>query len=141
MSEKPKKLIRPSWGHVYVYKKIKEKAKLGPYVRPSMIISEMKRILRIPNTLHYPVLKQMEEEGLIKRINHQKYEVKGQEKNGRIKEINRKLKELEMVGRRNRMLRAMEECGIIKKAKGTKFRILTSDCDKRIEFMGDYTLW
>ncbi len=141
MSEKPKKLIRPSWGHVYVYKKIKEKAKLGPYVRPSMIISEMKRILRIPNTLHYPVLKQMEEEGLIKRINHQKYEVKGQEKNGRIKEINRKLKELEMVGRRNRMLRAMEECGIIKKAKGTKFRILTSDCDKKIEFMGDYTLW
>ncbi len=141
VNKTPKKQIRPSYEHIYIYKKIKDKAKLGPYLKPSVILTELKRIVRVPNTLHYPILKQMEEEGLIKRINHQRYEVKGQEKDKRIKEINLKLKELDMVGRRNRMLKAMEECGIIKKSKGTKFRILTSDCDKKIEFMGDYTFW
>ena len=141
INETPKKLIRPSWEHVYIYKKIKAKTKLGPYIRPNTIMTELKRISRVPNTLHYPILKQMEEEGLIKRINHQRYEINGQEKNERISKINQKLKELEMVGRRNRMLKAMEECGIIRKAKGTKFRILTSDCDKKIEFLVDYTFW
>ncbi len=141
INENSKKLIRPSYEHIYIYKKIKAKAKLGPYVKPSEILTELKRIVRVPNTLHYPILKQMEEEGLIKRVNHQRYEINNQEKNKRISDINQKLKELEMVGRRNRMLKAMEECGIIKKAKGTKFKILTSDCDKKIEFMGNYTFW
>ncbi len=141
VNENPKKIIRPSWEHALLYKRIKAKAKLGPTVLPRVIITELKRISRVPNTLHYPILKQMEEEGLIKRINHQRYEVSGLGKNERIKEINQKLKELEMVRKRDRMLKAMEECGIIKKAKGTKFRILTSDCDKKIELLGDYTLW
>ena len=83
----------------------------------------------------------MEEEGLIKRINHQKYEISEEQKNEKLKQLNERLKELEEVGRRNRMLNAMEECGLITKKTGTKFRILDSDCDKKLELMGNYTFW
>ena len=138
--------IRPSWEHVFIYNKIKKRVKIGLFIRPSTIMEELKKVLRtrgMPHNLHYPIIKQMEEEGLIKRINHQKYELTDEQKDERVKEINQKLKDLieEKYGRRNRMLNAMEECGFIKKAKGTKFLILTSDCDKKIESMGDFTFW
>jgi len=135
-----KKPKEPAWEHVCIYRNIKKQAKFN-YIRPKVLLAEVKRVSRVPGTLHYPILKQMEDEGLIKRINHQKYEITQEEKNKRIKEINEKLKTLEQVGRRNRMIKAMEECGIVKKAEGTRFRILESDCDKKIEFMGNYTFW
>lgn len=133
----------PAWEHVYIYNKIKKKAKIGLCVRPNVILEELKRTSRVPYTLHYPILKQMEEEGLIKRINHQKYELTDEQKDKRIKDINKKLKNLAEIqyGRRNRMLKSMEECGLIRKAKGTKFKILASDCDKKIKLMGDWTFW
>jgi len=145
-NNKKQELIRPSWEHVYIYNKIRQKAKIGSYIRPRVIIEELKKVLRtrgIPNSLHYPILKQMEEEGLIKRINHQKYELTDEQKDKRVKEINNKLKNLAELqfGRRNRMLNSMEEEGLITKSKGTKFRILASDCDKRIGLMGDFTFW
>ncbi len=136
-----KKFKRPSWEHAYIYKKIKEKGKIGNYIRPKELLLQLKLVLKIPKTFHYPILKQMEEEGLIKRINHQKYEITNEEKNTKLIKLNKKLKELEQVGRRNRMLKAMEECGLIIKAEGTKFRILKSDCDKKLELMGNYTFW
>ena len=131
------------WVYIYAYNKIREKAKIGLFVRPKIIIEVLKQMLRIPHTLHYPIIKQMEECGLIKRINHQKYELTDEQKDERIKEINKKLNDLieEKYGRRNRMLKAMEECGLIRKAEGTKFLILSSDCDKKIESMGDFTFW
>lgn len=131
----------PAWEHIYLYKKLKAKARIGNYIRPKVMIEELKRMSRVPNTLHYPILRQMEEEGLIKRINHQKYEITTQEKNQKIKEVNQKLKELEETGRRNRMLNAMQECGLIKPDKNTRFKILASDCDKKIEYMGNFTFW
>ena len=131
----------PAWEHAYIYKKIKEKAKIGDYIRPKQLLLELKMVSKVPKTLHYPILKQMEDEGLIKRINHQKYKITIEKKNEKLKQLNDRLKELEQVGRRNRMLNAMEECGLITKAKGTKFRILKSDCDKRLELMGNYTFW
>lgn len=141
--EKSKKTKDITWLHLYLYSRIKERAKIDNLIRPSIIIEEFKKILRIPNTLHYPILNQMEEEGLIKRINHQKYELTDEEKNSKIKEINKKLKDLAILqyGRRNRMLKAMEECELIKKDKNTKFRILESDCEKKIKSMGNYTFW
>ena len=39
------------------------------------------------------------------------------------------------------MLSAMEECGLIRKDKDTKYLILESDCDKKLEYMGSYTFW
>ena len=131
------------WVYIYAYNKIKKKVKIGPFIRPKVIIEELKQMLRIPHTLHYPIIKQMEECGLLKRINHQKYELTDEQKDERVKEINKKLNDLieEKYGRRNRMLKAMEECGIIKKAKGTRFLILASDCDKKIESMGNFTFW
>ena len=65
----------PAWEHAYLYKKIKEKNKIGSFIRPKELLRELKMISRVPKTFHYPILKQMEEEGLIKRINHQKYEI------------------------------------------------------------------
>ena len=131
----------PAWANVYLYKKIKEKARISPYIRPKQLLTELKIIFKIPPTLHYPILRQMEEEGLIKRINHQKYEITQEHKNKKLKEINEKLKKLIEVGRRSRMLKAMEECDLIKKAEGTRYLILQSDCDKKLEVMGNYTFW
>jgi len=141
MVEKIKGSDLPAWDHVYIYKKIKEKAKMSPFIRPKQLLTELKLVLKVPPTLHYPILKQMEEEGLIKRINHQKYEFTQEHKNQKLKEINLKLKELIEVGRRSRMLNSMEECGLIKKAKGTRYMILESDCDKKLELLGNYTFW
>lgn len=133
--------IRPSWEHIYIYKKAKEKAKFSPYIRPKQLLTELKLILKIPPTLHYPILKQMEEEGLIKRINHQKYEFTEKELDTNIQIVNQKLKDLIDVGRRSRMLKAMEDCGLITKAHGTKYLILESNCDKQLQLLGDYTFW
>jgi len=131
----------PAWEHVYIYKKIKEKIKFGDSIRPKVLLEQLKRISRVPKTLHYPILKQMEEEGLIKRINHQKYEILKEINNPKLKEINDILRRLEQVGRRSRMLNAMEEEGLIKKDDKLKFRILASDCDKKLSLMGSYTFW
>jgi len=131
----------PSWAHVYLYKKIKEKAQFGEFVRPNVILEQLKRIIRVPKTLHYPILKQMEEEELIKRINHQKYEIMQEANDPKLKEINDKLRKLENVGRRHRMLKAMEEEGLIKKDDMLRFRILANDFDKKLELMGNYTFW
>ena len=131
----------PAWEHIYIYKKIKEKLKIGSFIRTKQLLLELKMVSKVPKTLHYPILKQMEEEGLLKRVNHQKYEITMEEKNEKLIEINKKIKELEQVGRRSRMLNSMEECGLITKSTGTKFRILSSNCDKKLELMGNYTLW
>uniref|UniRef100_A0A6M3LX78 Putative transcriptional regulator n=2 Tax=viral metagenome TaxID=1070528 RepID=A0A6M3LX78_9ZZZZ len=131
----------PAWEHVYIYKKIKEKVKFGEYIRPKVLLEQLKRISRVPKTLHYPILKQMEEEGLIRRINHQKYEIMMEANNPKLKETNDKLRELEKVGKRNRMLKAMEECGLIQKDEMLRFMVLKSDCDKKLELMGNYTFW
>lgn len=131
----------PAWEHAYVYKKIKGKLKIGGYIRPKQLLTELKMVSKVPKTFLYPILSQMEEEGLLKRINHQKYELTLEQKNKRLQELNEKIKELEQVGRRNRMLNAMEDCGLITKATGTKFRILASDCDRKLELMGNYTFW
>lgn len=131
----------PAWEHVYIYSKIKEKAKISPYVRPKMILEELKRICRVPKTLHYPILKQMEEEGLIKRVNHQKYEFTTDDKDERIKELNKLIEELKKVGKRNRMLKSMEECGFIRKVEGTKYLVMQNDCDDKLKYMGNYTFW
>lgn len=134
-------LRTPSWEHVWIYKKLKEKIKYNQYVRPKILLEELKRICRVPKTLHYPILKQMEQEGLIKRINHQKYEILMESKDAKLKEINQKLKELEQGGRWNRMLKSMETCGLIKKDELLKFRVLETDHDKKLELMGNYTFW
>jgi len=131
----------PAWEHAFIYRKLKKIAKFDPYIRPKQIIHELKMVSRVPKTLHYPILKQMEEEGLIKRINHQKYELTNSEKDEKIKIVNKKIEELENVGRKSRMLKAMEECGLIHKKEGTMFRVLESDCDKKIEMMGNFTFW
>lgn len=133
--------LRPSWEHVYIYKKIKDKAKFSPFIRPKQLLTELKLILKVPPTLHYPILKQMEEEGLIKRVNHQKYEFSQEELDEKIRLVNTKLKNLIDVGRRSRMLKAMEECGLIQKSKGTNYMILNSNCDKELNLLGDYTFW
>lgn len=145
---KPLHSSSPSWAHVYVHKKFKEKAKFSDYIRPKQMIEIIKRTLRVPHNLHYPILKQMEEEGLIKRINHQKYEYSSPERDEKLKEINEKLKKLEQKSKNNpqvttidKMLKTMEKMGLIKKDKTTKFRILTSDFDDKLKSMGNYTFW
>jgi len=41
----------PAWEHVWIYKRIKEKTKCGQYIRPKILLEELKRISRVPKTL------------------------------------------------------------------------------------------
>ena len=61
--------------YIYIYAKFKKHLPNTPFVRPSYLLEIIKRICRIPKALHYPILKEMEKLELIKRINHQNYEV------------------------------------------------------------------
>lgn len=42
-------------------------------VTVKLILAILKQICRVPKVLHYPILKQMEKDKLIKRINKQTY--------------------------------------------------------------------
>lgn len=61
--------------YIYVYHKIKKKYNKKIYLKPKEILMVLKQICRVPKVLHYPILSQMENHKLIKRINHQKYRV------------------------------------------------------------------
>lgn len=59
--------------YIHVYSKLKESSRGAPYFKPKQILEILRRVCRLPKTLYYPILFQMQECGLIKRINHQKY--------------------------------------------------------------------
>lgn len=67
----------PPYVYLYLYARFKEWARTysWPYVKPSTLLEILRRVLRVPKELHYPILCQMEEEGLIRRINRKKYQV------------------------------------------------------------------
>lgn len=61
--------------YIYIYAKFKKNLIGTPFIRPSYLLGILKRICRVPKALHYPILKEMEKCELIKRINHQCWEV------------------------------------------------------------------
>jgi len=61
--------------YMFIHFKLKEKFPYNFYLKPKEILEILKRVCRIPKTLNYPVLHQMESWGLINRINHQKYKL------------------------------------------------------------------
>jgi hypothetical protein len=61
--------------YIYIYHSLKKRFPTNYYLKPSDLLEVLKRICRIPKTLHYPIVFQMEECGLIKRINHQRYRI------------------------------------------------------------------
>ena len=71
---KPKK-GDPPYIYLHLYLKFKEKATGRPFVQPSFLLKILRGVFRIPKSLQYPILYQMEEYNLIKRINHQKYQI------------------------------------------------------------------
>lgn len=64
-----------SYVYIYVYARLRERIHLKEYVSPKRILDVIKQVCRVPKVLHYPILKQLEKAKLIKRINHQKYQV------------------------------------------------------------------
>jgi len=61
--------------YIYIYFKFRNRLAGTPFVRPKYLLEILKRICRIPKRFHYPILKEMEKFELIKRINHQSWEV------------------------------------------------------------------
>ncbi len=61
--------------YIYIYLKFKKNLKGTPFVRPSYLLEILKRVCKIPKVLHYPILEEMDNFGLIKRINKQLWEV------------------------------------------------------------------
>jgi len=60
--------------YVFAYTRLKEKTK-SPYITKKFLNEWLKRIMRVPNYLISPIATQMEEQGLIKRIHHDRYEI------------------------------------------------------------------
>ena len=65
----------PPYVYLYIHSKLRELTQFSPFIQPRPLIIKLKRIIQVPKILHYPILAQMEEYGLIKRINQQKYRV------------------------------------------------------------------
>jgi len=65
----------PPYVYIYLYSRFKEWARTysWPYVRPTKLLEIIRRVIRVPKELQYPILCQMEEHGYIKRINKKKY--------------------------------------------------------------------
>ena len=63
--------------YIYVYAKFKKHLKGTPFVRPSYLLEILKRACRIPKVLHYPILFEMANLKLIRRVNQQLWEVLG----------------------------------------------------------------
>ena len=66
---------QPPFIYIYIYSRVKEKAKYSPYIGPRVLLEVLRRIVRIPKMLEYPILAQMEEHGLIEKINQRKYKI------------------------------------------------------------------
>lgn len=61
--------------YVYIYAKFVKHLAGTPFIRPKYLLEILKRICRIPQILHYPILKEMEKFELLRRINKQSWEV------------------------------------------------------------------
>ena len=62
--------------YIYFYSRIKKGARLNVYVSPKVLLATIRRHLpRVPNHLCYPILCQMQDYGLLKRINQRKWKI------------------------------------------------------------------
>lgn len=61
--------------YIFIYSKFRKHLVGTPFVRPAYLFEVIKRICRIPKVLIYPILKEMEKFGLVRRINKQSYEI------------------------------------------------------------------
>jgi len=59
--------------YIYLYSKFKAKAQKNRYIRPKILRQILRRTLNITSKLHYPILSQMEDLKLIKRVNQRTY--------------------------------------------------------------------
>lgn len=58
--------------YIFLYSKFKKECILYPYITHRQVVTIIKRVIRIPYFMIEPVLYQMEEHRLIKRINQRK---------------------------------------------------------------------
>ncbi len=62
--------------YLLIYSKLKSATKKNRYVRPKTIKEWIRRsTLKIPNHLFYPIMAQLEEHGLIRKVHQKMYEV------------------------------------------------------------------
>jgi DNA-binding PadR family transcriptional regulator len=127
--------IRPSLIHIYIYQQIKKRNPNSPYVKKKLILEVIRRVLKIPKRLNYPILEQMEEEGLIKRINVFEYIYNVYDQQIIEEILNRK----KVKGNFTSMLRNMEKLGIIKKDKNNLYKINQTIYDKKVHKIGNYS--
>ena len=76
--------------YVYIYYKLREVLKKRitiTFLQTSEVLNALQMTIKIPKRMKYLVLAEMEEYGLIKRINHQKYYISN--KPSAIKELKR----------------------------------------------------
>jgi hypothetical protein len=76
--------------YVYIYFKLREVLKnrcSGCFLQTSDVINALQMTLKIPKRMKYLVLAEMEEHGLLKRVNHQKYYIS--DKSSATKELKR----------------------------------------------------
>jgi len=73
--------------YIYIYIKAKKNLVGTPFVRPSYLLEILKRTCKIPRILHYPILEEMEEYGLIKKLNTQLWEVLNNDCDKKVKDF------------------------------------------------------
>lgn len=64
-----------SYIHIFIYSKIRDRIRFSPYIKHSDLFEVIKRIVKVPRPLLYKITGQLEEERLIRKVNHKKYRV------------------------------------------------------------------
>ena len=70
-------MYKPTF-HLYLYRKIRKKSKGRVYVSHANVMEILKRFIPFtPRVLYYPIIKDLEKDKLIKKIDKTKYEITG----------------------------------------------------------------
>lgn len=62
--------------YIYIYYKFRQKAKkfhTYPFLSTAECLESFRRILRLPRKMIYPILREMQDYGFIKKLNHQRF--------------------------------------------------------------------
>lgn len=108
--------------YLYLYSKLKERSWNSPYLSNNEVLKAIRSIFRIPRTFYYPILFEMENYGLIKKIYRIKYEILPRPNNN-----------LNLPG--NELKKVIARINRTKKARVTDeslFKVLPSDCIKKL---------
>ena len=137
-----KKIDNPPFLYLFIYKKFREKFKLGEVIRYKPLLETMHMVIyNLPPIYNNMILKEMVEFGLIERINKQKYKIEEFE----YEDVIRELEEIEDKNQKYKILKSdfkklIERIERISNSN-RKYRVLKLNYNKSLKELEEYHYW